>query len=94
MTFSQLHPSKRDLDSFYCGQFRSLVSPADSTPPPPLQNPNPVLVRPSGSGGSGESKVGSFKSGKVWIGISEELPAGHIVFFVLPEGVDEWGLVK
>ena len=87
------HVSKKSsADSFYCGQFRPLVSPADPTvTPPPLQNPDPVLAS---SGGSGGSNVASSGSGKVWISTSEGLPAGHIVFFVLPEGVDEWGLVR
>ena len=87
------HVSKSSADSFYCGQFRPLVSPTDPTvtPPPPLQNPDPVLAS---SGGSGGSNIASSGSGKVWIGTSEGLPAGHIVFFVLPEGVDEWGLVR
>jgi peroxin-1 len=93
VTFARV--SKSSADSFYCGQFRPLVSPADSTvtPPPPLQNPDPVLARPS-PGGSGGSNVASSRSGKVWIGTSKGLPAGHIVFFVLPKGVDEWGLVR
>jgi peroxin-1 len=96
VTFAQLHTSKSTADSFYCGQFRPLSSPADSTatPPPPPQNPDPVLVRLSSSSGSEGGKVVSSKSGKLWIGTSEGLPAGHVVFFVLPEGVDEWGLVK
>lgn len=96
VTFSRLHASKGDLESFYCGQFKPLISPADpaAKPPLPLQNPDPVIVRPSGSGGPGESKIAPSKSGKVWIGTSEELPAGHIVFFVLPESVDEWGQVR
>lgn len=95
VTFAQLHTSKSTLDSFYCGQFRPLSSPADSTATPsPPQNPDPVLVHLSSSSGSGGSNVASSKSGKLWIGTSEGLPAGHIVFFVLPEGVDEWGLVK
>lgn len=87
------HVSKSSADSFYCGQFRPLASPADPTvtPPPPLQNPDPVLAR---SGSSGGSNVAASRSGKVWIGTSEGLLAGHIVFLVLPEGVDEWGLVR
>ena len=94
MTFA--HVSKSSADSFYCGQFRPLVSPADSTvtPPPPLQNPDPVLARLYSPGGSGGSNTASSRSEKVWIGTSEGLPAGHIVFFVLPKGVDEWGLVR
>lgn len=90
------HVSKSSADSFYCGQIRPLVSPADSavTPPPPLQSPDPVLARLHSPGGSHGNSVASFKSGKVWIGTSEGLPAGHIVFFVLPKGVDEWGLVR
>ena len=88
------HVSKSSADSFYCGQFRPLASPADSivTPPPPLQNHDPVPAR-LGSPGPG-GNVTSSRSGKVWIGTSEGLPAGHIVFFVLPKGVDEWGLVR
>lgn len=96
VTFAQLNASKSTANSFYRGQFRPLASPADptATPPPPLQTPDPVLVSLSGSNGSGGSNVGPSKSGKVWIGASEGLPAGHIVFSVLPEGVDEWGLVR
>jgi peroxin-1 len=91
VTFARV--SKSSADSFYCGQFRPLVSPADSTvtPLPLLQNPDPVLARLGGSGGS---NVASSRSGKVWIGTSKGLLAGHIVFFVLPKGVDEWGLVR
>jgi len=102
VTLAQLHASKNTpVDSFYCGQFRPLLSPADPTAtpphPPPRPNPDPVLARLSTSGphaGSGENNVPSSKSGKVWIGTTEGLPAGHIVFFVLPEGVDEWALVR
>ena len=96
VTFAQLHASKNaESHSFYCGQFRSLASPADPTPTlPPLPNADPALVRLSSSGGSGGSNVASPKSGKVWIGISDGLPAGHIVFFVLPESVDEWAFVR
>lgn len=90
------HVSKGSADSFYCGQFRALVSPTDSTatPPPPLQNPDPVLARLCSAGGSEGRNIASSRSGKVWIGTSEGLPAGHIVFFILPKGVDEWGLVR
>lgn len=90
------HISKKSADTFYCGQFRPLVPPADSkvTPPPPPQNPNPVLARLHSPGGPGDSNIAPSRSGKVWIGTSEGLPAGHIVFFVLPKGVDEWGLVR
>ena len=90
------HIPKDSAVVFHCGQFRPLVSPTDPTvtPPPPLPNPDPVLARPYSPGGSGGSNVAPSRSGKVWIGTSEELPAGHIVFFVLPKGVDEWGLVR
>ena len=90
------HVLKSSADSFSCGQFRPLVSPADSTvaPPPPLQNPDPALARLYSPDSSGGSNIASSRSGKVWIGTSEGLPAGHIVFFVLPKGVDDWGLVR
>ncbi|KAF8813732.1 AAA-domain-containing protein [Phlegmacium glaucopus] len=98
VTFTQLHASKfTSADSFYCGQFRPLRSPADPTaPPPPRPNPDPMLARlaSSGSHASSGGSYASSKSGKVWIGVSEGLPAGHIVFSVLPEGVDEWALVR
>ena len=96
MTFTELHASKSTAGSFYCGQFKPLALPADSaaTPLPPLATPDPVLVRLSDLSGSGGSDVASSKSGKVWIGTSEGLPARHIAFFILPEGVDEWGLVR
>ena len=89
------HIPKNSVDSFYCGQFKPLALPADSRAlPPPLQNPDPVLANVSSPRGSGGSIVASSRSEKVWISISEELPACHIVFSVLPEGVDEWGLVR
>jgi peroxin-1 len=90
------HIPKSSADSFYCGQFRPLVSPTDSTQttPPPLQNPDPVAALLYSPGGSGGSNVASSRSGKVWIGTSEGLLAGHIIFSVLPKGVDEWGLVR
>ena len=90
------HIPKSSGDSFYCGQFRPLVSPADSKVmlPPPLQNSDPVPARLYSPEGSGGSNISSSRSGTVWIGTSEGLPAGHIVFFVLPRGVDEWGLVR
>ena len=88
------HISKKSADSFYCGLFKPLVPPANSkvAPPPPPQDSNPVLARLHSPGGPGRSA--SSRSGKLWIGTSERLPAGHIVFFDLPKGVDEWGLVR
>ena len=97
LTFAQLCASKSAAaHSFYCGQFRTLVPPADptTTPPPPLPSPVPVPASLSGLGGPEGSNLASSKSGKVWIGTTESIPAGHITFIVFPERVDEWALVR
>lgn len=100
MTFAQLHTSKSTVtDSFFSGQLSPLLSPADPSaiPVPPRPIPDPVVARLSSSGthaGSEGANVTASMGGRVWIGASEGLPAGHIVFFVLPEGIDEWALVR
>lgn len=99
VTFAQLHASKSTVtDSFFSGQFSPLLSPADpSAIPVPRPIPDPVVARLSSSGThavSERTNVTYSMAGKVWIGVSEGLPPGHIVFFVLPEGIDVWALVR
>lgn len=32
--------------------------------------------------------------GELYIGTSDNIPIGHVVFIALPEGLEEWDLVR
>jgi peroxin-1 len=99
-TFSRLYPSRggdRSLQ-FLKTNLKCLARPTDPLRPTLPSSPSPDLAtRPPNSGGSEMgldeiNKPGTIND--VYIGIMKQLPANHIVFLNLPDGVEEWDLLR
>lgn len=78
--------------------FKKLRPPHDpassSTPGPPPEASARVLN--SSARNESDSKLALIKpgAGGVYVGPSEQVPSGHIVYSALPDGVEEWDLVR
>lgn len=103
-TFSRLYPSRNeDRDSwalqFWKTNIKCLTPPVDpSSPTLPTSVSPDLAIRPQNPGGGemGFDKIN--KTGTtnddVFIGITKQLPANHVVFLNLPDGVEEWDLLR
>lgn len=85
-----------NFDYFYQGNFTRLAPPPDpsssSSHPPP--EPSTRILNPGAKGESDTSSKVQPGFGDIYIGSSEQIPGGHIVYFALPEGLEEWDLVR
>ncbi|KAF5321496.1 hypothetical protein D9619_001501 [Psilocybe cf. subviscida] len=78
--------------------FKKLRPPHDpassSTPAPPPEASARVLN--SSARNESDSKLAPITpgAGDVYVGPSEEVPSGHIVYSALPDGVEEWDLIR
>ncbi|KIM45052.1 hypothetical protein M413DRAFT_441700 [Hebeloma cylindrosporum] len=80
---------------FSQGTYKRLTSPpnpSSSANSPPLAEPS-VRVLNSATRGDAASTAVSTGPGDLFIGISDNIPLGHLVFIALPEGLEEWDLV-
>lgn len=96
---SKLLPPKFDHTSntFYQGAFTQLTPPSDpsssTTPAPPVE-PSVKVLNAGGREDSGEKVQKTSQDGGIFVGASESVPYGHIVFSALPDGLNEWDLLK
>lgn len=93
-TFSRLYPCRGDDRSlqFLKTNLKCLTRPTDPSSPSP-----DLATRLPNSGGSEMgldeiNKPGTIND--VYMGIMKQLPANHIVFLNLPDGVEEWDLLR
>ena len=82
---------------FSQGTYKMLTSPpnpsSSSAKSPPLAEP-PVRVLNSATPGDATSSGVSTGPGELFIGTSDNIPVGHVAFIAMPEGLEEWDLVR
>lgn len=100
-TLAQLGSKSSHADStialFSQGTYKILTPPpnpsSSSTNSPPLAEPS-VRVLNSATRGDAASSGVSMDPGDLFIGTLDNIPLGHVVFIALPEGLEEWDLVR
>lgn len=100
-TLAQLSLESSHVDPtvalFSQGTYKILTPPpnpsSSSANSPPLAEP-PVRVLNSATRGDAVSLGVSMSPGELYIGTSDNIPIGHVVFIALPEGLEEWDLVR
>ncbi|KAF8160874.1 P-loop containing nucleoside triphosphate hydrolase protein [Crassisporium funariophilum] len=103
VTFTQLQgedsPGADTLDnSFRHSEFKRLTSPTDPATPssssPPPDPPAARILNPGAPVDADSGVSASSNSQDVFIGTSGGIVAGHIVYMVFPDGIEEWDLVR
>ncbi|KAJ3508041.1 hypothetical protein NLJ89_g5972 [Agrocybe chaxingu] len=82
-------------DTFFCGTLKAAPSPVDPSSPstPPVLEPTARILN-AASSATAANGITSTRSGEVYVGISEDVPSGHIVLSALPENIKEWDIVR
>ncbi|KAH9485161.1 Peroxisome biosynthesis protein PAS1 [Psilocybe cubensis] len=86
-----------ELNKFYQGSFTRVNTPPDptfSSSPSALPEPVARVLNPGTHEEPGLGNETASDAGDIFIGASEQVPNGHIVFPVLPEGLKEWSLIR
>jgi peroxin-1 len=82
---------------FSQGTYNTLTPPpnpsSSSANSPPLAEPS-IRVLNSATRRDAASSGVSIGPEDLFIGTSDNIPLGHVVFIALPEGLEEWDLVK
>ncbi|KAF8971068.1 P-loop containing nucleoside triphosphate hydrolase protein [Flammula alnicola] len=91
-------PSHETRTWFRHATFKKLPSPNDpsssSSSPPPAPEPSARVLNPGVREDADLVGVAPSHPGDIYIGTSEGIPTGHIVYSALPKGLEEWDLVK
>ncbi|PPQ77199.1 hypothetical protein CVT25_011045 [Psilocybe cyanescens] len=88
-TLAQLKPVHA-TNTFYHGVFTKLIAPSDlsasSSPSTPPSKPAARVLNPGTHEEPHVEKEATSSIGDLFIGISEQIPCGHIAYYALPEG--------
>lgn len=93
------HPKSNSqvVGSFYRGTFKILIAPSDpsSSSLAPAAEPSAKVLNP-GTHTNSTSALDKtpLNPNDIFIGTAENIPQGHIVFYALPDGLEEWDLVR
>lgn len=95
---SKLLPAKVDYarNTFYAGKFTKLRPPSDpssSAEPAPLVEPTAKILNAGTREDSAQVQKAS-QDDTIFVGGSEHVPYGHIVFSAFPDGLHEWDLLR
>jgi peroxin-1 len=96
LTKLQTSPSGQTPTWFRHANFKKLQSPNDpsssASTPQPVAEPTTRVLN-SATREEGEAVV-TANPGDIYIGASVDIPNGHIIYSALPDGLEEWDLVK
>lgn len=95
-TLDQLEPllANRTISWFHHAAFKKLAAPHDpSVASNDAPTPEPT-TRVLNAAVREDPVTAKSIPGDIYIGVSKDIPTGHIVFSALPDGLEEWDLVR